>query len=240
MPSNLNSEKIGLIAFALLFAGGALADPIVITPIGGSDDGGTVGGYSMTDIDDQSDTDPNDSSDDVTCINSSGVGGTVSVDGSSGNICFTGQGSKVSDIDIVEDPVRNGDHWWQYPTQGDVYVTNHNWIEILLPPNTRAVSLWVGASFNGLAWIGAYNNHGDYVQTSNFSVGSGNTKGYGVYSKDSCSAITKIIVEPADWGFGNLSINQDPCVSVPEPGPLVLLLAGLLGIAVSRRYGRSA
>ena len=236
----LEIRKFSAAIVAMLFAAVAVADPIVITLIDGGDDGGEVGGYSMTDIVDQDDTDPTDTSDDVTCINSPGIEGTASVDGSVGNICFTGQGSKVSDIDVVEDPVRNGDHWWGFPDQGDVFVTNQNWIEILLPPNTRAVSLWVGASFNGLAWIGAYNEHGDYVQTKNFVVGSGNTKGYGVYSSDSCTALTKIIVEPVDWGFGNLSINQDPCVSVPEPGPLVLLLAGLLGIALSRRLSSNA
>ena len=53
------------------------------------------------------------------------------------------------------------------------------------------------------------------------------------------TTITKVIIEPDDWGFGNMSINQGPCQQVPEPGPLVLLLAGLLGIAVSRRYGRA-
>lgn len=210
------------IAIALLFAGTAAADPIVITPIGGGDDGGDVGGYAMTDV---TDTTLTRQADDKTdCIDSP----------EHGEICFTGQDGSASDLEVQASP-----SWWEY-TPEDVFVTHLNWIEILLPPKTRAVSLWVGASFTGSAWIGAYNEHGQYVQTQNFHVSSGNTKGYGVYSADSCTAITKIIVEPTDWGFGNLSINQDPCVPVPEPGPLVLLLAGLLGIAASRKFGSNA
>ncbi|MDJ0757858.1 MAG: PEP-CTERM sorting domain-containing protein [Woeseiaceae bacterium] len=235
--------KISATLGAFMLAATAAADPIVIDYLGDgvSDDGGNVGGYSMTDIDQQANTDPGNTTDDVSCINSTGVTGTVSANGSSGNICFQGQGGTLSDIDIIDNPIRNGTAWWQFPTQGNVYVTNKNWIEILLPENTFAVSLWVGASFNGSAWIGAYNTDGDYVQTApNFSVGPGKTKGYGVYAGDSCSALTKIIVEPKDWGFGNLSISQGSCVSVPEPGPLVLLLLGMLGIAVNRRYSRTA
>ena len=68
-----------------------------------------------------------------------------------------------------------------------------------------------------------------------FGVGVGDTEGYGVYTSDSCSAITQIIIEPDDWGAGNYSIKQDPCTSVPEPAPLGLFGLGLLTMAVTRR-----
>jgi hypothetical protein len=30
------------------------------------------------------------------------------------------------------------------------------------------------------------------------------------------------------WGVGNFAVNQDPCVIVPEPGTLALLVIGLV------------
>ena len=215
-------RKFTAIAAALLIAGAATADPIVITPIAGSDDGGDVGGYSMTDVTDTSLTRQADNATD--CIDSP----------ISGEICFTGQNGSASDLEVQSSP-----SWWQFNPE-DVFVTNLNWIEILLPANTRAVSLWVGASFQGQAWVQA--SDGSYTTLrEHFSVGSGTTSGYGFHtSPGNCTAITKIIIEPQDWGFGNLSINQGSCTQVPEPGPLVLLLAGLLGMGLTRKNGGPA
>jgi hypothetical protein len=216
-----------VLSVALLgFSGAAGATPISITEINGSTDGGSVGGFTTVDWETELTTDTALASDDVDCIDSAGV---------TGNICFQGKNGADSDIDIVNDPA-----WWQYTAEHDnVFVTNQSWIELILPDNTLALALWVGASFNGSAWIGAYDSNGNYVQTvPNFSVGPGNTSGYGI-STDGCSYITKVIVEPEDWGFGNLSISQgdvaQSCVSVPEPPTTGLFLLGLFGLALLRR-----
>ncbi len=63
--------------------------------------------------------------------------------------------------------------------------------------------------------------------------------GIRMYSIDACSSITKIIVEPYDWGIGDFAINQgqnNSCVAVPEPAPIGLFGIGLLAMALSRKY----
>ena len=185
-------SAISLLAVSLLSLPlTAMADPVTIVSIAGGDDGGFVDVFSMTDWDQLATTDPSNTSDDVTCVSSSGV---------TGQMCFQGKNGAASDIDIIDNP-----SWWQY-THGNVFVTNKSWIEILLPPQTLAVSLWVGASFSGNAWIQSFGSDGFTTTRVSFGVGVDNTAGYGIYS-DGCSYITKIILEPADWGFGNVSVS---------------------------------
>ena len=196
----------------------ANADPITIVGIAGGDDGGMVDVYTMTDWEQQA-----ESAGPVNCVSS--VGHT-------GQMCFQGENGAASDISIENDPT-----WWEY-THGNVYVTNQSWIEILLPPNTLAVSLWVGASFSGNAWIQSTDANGFMTTRQYFGVGVDNTSGFGIYS-DGCSYINKIIVEPSDWGFGNISVSQgdlsSSCNEVPEPSPLPLILTGILGLALTRQ-----
>ena len=64
------------------------------------------------------------------------------------------------------------------------------------------------------------------------------TPGFGVHTSDACSSITKIIVEPYDWGIGEFAINQgqdSSCVTVPEPAPIGLFGIGLLAMALTRK-----
>jgi len=214
------AKFVGTLAAAIVLPVSALAVPITIVPIAGDDDGGWVDTYAMTDVAQFAPTDVGNTADDVDCVPSP----------ISGDICFQGRYGAASDIDIVDNPT-----WWQY-TQGNVYVTNKSWIEIILPEYTQAVSFWVGASFTGRAWVQATNEGGVSTDRYRFSVGAGNTSGYGAYVSEGCSYLTKIILEPADWGFGNLSINQGQCgAEVPEPAPIALLGIGLLALALARR-----
>lgn len=206
-------------ALAVLLHGMAVAGPIVIEPIPGASDGGLLGGYEMTPFAPPERTGPGES---ITSVLSPIDGG--------GTLEFTNQYGDPLGMRAY-DPA-----WWQYD-HGNVYTTKVNWVEILLPAGTRAFSFWVGASFTGMAWIQAFDGSVYSTERVYFGVGRGNTSGYGAYVTDSCSSISRIIVEPSDWGMGNFSINQDQgrCADVPEPAPLVLLGLGLLGLALSRK-----
>ena len=200
----------------------ALAGPIVIEFIDGASDGGSLGSYYMTPF-----AAPETTGDGVTItsVDSPIAGG--------GSLKFTEQngdplGMRAYDPD-----------WWQYD-HGNVYVTSTNWIELLLPPETRAFSFWVGASFTGRAWIQAFDGDEYSTERVYFRVGNGNTSGYGAYTTDACSSITRIIIEPTDWGTGNFSINQGGCAEVPDPGSLGLLGLGLLGLALTRSMRRAS
>ncbi len=206
-----------LLLAALLLPALAFAGPIIIEPIPGASDGGSLGGYDMTPFAAPGTTGPGET---ITEVDSP-LGGTLEFTDQAGDPL----GMRASDPD-----------WWQYD-HGNVYVTTVNWVEILLPAGTRAFSFWVGASFRGTAWIQAFDGSEYSTERVYFGVGRNNTSGYGAYTTDACSSITRIIVEPSDWGMGNFSINQGSggCAEVPEPAPLGLLGLGLLGIALSRR-----
>ena len=117
-------------------------------------------------------------------------------------------------------------------------------VEIILPAGTQAFSWWTGVAFNTTsAWFQAFDDSGNDTGRQYFSAGPGYsekdyvTAGFGV-STGQCSSITKIIVEPNYWGVGNFSINQDPCITVPEPAPLALFGIGLLAMALTRKIVR--
>ena len=145
-------------------------------------------------------------------------------------VLFAGQDMTTPLPMTVEDPA-----WWDY-AHGNIYSTNDsNYITLILPENTRAFSFWVGADIavgqNNNAWFRAYSET-EVTDKEFFRVDRESTQGFGVYSSDGCSAITKIVVEPPLWGVGNFSINQGTCSEVPEPGSVSLLGAGLLGLGL--------
>jgi len=132
--------------------------------------------------------------------------------------------------------------WWNNPekTDNDIYTTHVNWVELVLPSDTRAFSFNVGANFNGWGWMEGYDGDGKKIKET-FKLGTDNTPGFGFYADNSdggCGSITSIVIDPSQWGVGNFSINQGKCTaSVPEPGVLGLLGIGMLGLGVARsRY----
>lgn len=222
----MSHGRLRLLAIAALLPLTAMATPIVIDPIPGGDSGGTLGGYALTDFANPDPTDSNNPADDYHCVASP----------ISGQLCFEDKHGNPEGMD-ASDPA-----WWEWdgtpgPDHQNVYTTDISWIELILPENTRAFSFWVGASFSGRAWIQAFDrDNGFSTQRVHFGIGPDNTSGYGVYSSDGCSAISRVIVEPDNWGVGNFSINQDPCVQIPEPAPAGLIVLGLLVMAAGRKF----
>ena len=162
---------------------------------------------------------------------------------SGGQVCFIDgdtdptNGAFGSSIQLVADDP----DWWQWdgsppPDHGNIFVVDagRHLVDLILPANTRAFSLFVGSSAGGSAWIQAFDDHNNATHREYFGVGNNDTRGYGIYTTG-CSSLTRITVEPFQWGFGYFSSNQGECRSVPEPGTLVLLGLGLLGLALSRR-----
>ena len=130
--------------------------------------------------------------------------------------------------------------WWQNGESSDydVYLTTTlSWVTILMPANTRAFSFNVGANKNATGWFSATESTGSGIVKTDFGVSPSNTPGYGIYAdKGSCSVITSVTIDPTFiWGFGNFSINQDTCTSVPESNSIYLLALGLFGLLLTAR-----
>jgi len=223
-----------VIAFILPLS--ALADPIVVVIDQGENNGtgpadGTLGGYEMTLFDQ-----PAAPTSGCAGTGHTEFGVTSTLSPIDGQVDFVGQDGTTP----LCMSVSNNPDWWQWD-HGNVFTTTVNWVELIMPANTRAFSLYVGA-VSGRGWIEGENANGDTTMMrfggdSGVDFGWNNTPGFGVYSADSCSSISRIVIEPWEWGTGHFAINQDPCtssVSVPEPSPIALLALGLLGIAFAR------
>ncbi len=215
-----------VVALAAPFA--ANADSIVIEVLDGGDAPDSIGGFDLTPFDEPA-------------IPAGGCGAfgdgvTSTASPIEGNVSFETQAGAPLCMS-VQDP-----DWWEWD-HGNVFTTDVTWVELLMPMNTRAFTLWVGANMTGRGWIEGLADDGSTTRTyfggrTGIDFGAGSTPGFGVYTTGSCSMITRIVIEPFEWGTGNFGINQDGCTQVPEPGSLWLFGIGLLGLAVAHRLRR--
>ena len=125
---------------------------------------------------------------------------------------------------------------WFPAALGEVYKTSVSWVELVLPANTVAFSFSVGASAAGSGWVEGFDDDGHSAYQA-FTLSAASTPSFGFASTGRCGSISKIVVEPWEWGIGNFAIGQGNCgaTTVPEPGTLELLAAGILGLIALRR-----
>jgi hypothetical protein len=83
--------------------------------------------------------------------------------------------------------------------------------------------------------VQAFDNTGASAYRA-FTLGANDAPGFGFAATGTCGSISKVIVEPWEWGVGNFAISQGSCATqVPEPGTLGLLVTGILGLVALRR-----
>ncbi|MEZ5560458.1 MAG: PEP-CTERM sorting domain-containing protein [Pseudomonadales bacterium] len=137
--------------------------------------------------------------------------------------------------------------WWSTPSSADlpIFTTASHTISIDFQDlAVVAFTFEVGASFRGVVNIDAYASGGQSAKTgwlNSYPVSSGATRSFGVYMSSSaagsCNTISRIDIDPNNiWGIGTFSyaLAGEQCTSVPEPGSLALLGAGLLGLGALR------
>lgn len=147
----------------------------------------------------------------------------------------------------MRNPDGTSPSWWN--SVGPVFTTGSNTITISFEGmNVFGFAFNLGANMPATAWIRAFfeddTGAAGSLYAGNLAVGGGSparTPGFGVFAAggSSCARITSIVIdpEPFEWGVGNMAIDSGSCgsVSVPEPGSLALLGAGLLGLSMLRR-----
>ena len=189
----------------------------------------TIGGYSMTDFG---------------IFNNTLTGSTITADSPlDGSLAFFKR--NLAAPIAMDRGLASTTSWWVNGESHDydVFTTDIPWVEIILPENTRAISFNVGTDdqIDRREWFKAGETNGVGIDSKHyFDISPISTMGFGIYADNSagnCSAITSITIDPYDWGFGNFSINNDPCgyQQVPEPTTNLLLILGLAGLLLSRR-----
>lgn len=145
----------------------------------------------------------------------------------------------------------DSEDWWVNGESSDydIYTTSLYLIKITLPENTFAFSFNVGANKTANAWLTAEETYPDGTRGPginpkvDFGLSTINTPGFGIYADNrngSCSHISSVTIDPyLVWGFGNFSISQGDCATVPEPSIIALFAAGLFGLGFARRRQQS-
>lgn len=146
------------------------------------------------------------------------------------------------------DPLIEKDPSWWLGT-GSVFVTDTDTMVVTFEDLfVTGFTFRIGANMHAQAWIRAEYTDSDgesgYLQTDWFNGITPQTSPlYGVFLTDTgnCAKIDSVVVDPHfRWGIGEMSIatNGDCAVSVPEPGSLGLLGAGLLAMGFVWRTRR--